>query len=144
MRGRCLCGEVEFEILGRLPKLYQCHCGLCRKQSGAASNAATIVGAQELCFLKGVESIRTWKKETGFRSDFCGICGSPVPNPLWDKPYYWVPAGLLEGALETTIAVHVRLGSKAGWDPKPVQGKLCAELPGLNEVLELIKRGPGA
>jgi hypothetical protein len=56
MRGSCLCGDVEFEILGRLPKLYQCHCSLCRKQSGAASNAATIVDAHQMNWVKGAEA----------------------------------------------------------------------------------------
>jgi hypothetical protein len=144
MRGCCLCGEIEFEILGRLPKLYQCHCGLCRKQSGGASNAATVVDAHQMSSIKGAEVIRTWRKNTGFRSDFCVNCGSPVPNPLGDKPYYWIPAGLLDGPLESTVAAHFHVGSKAEWEPIPGQGAICAELPDLNEVLELLNRGPGA
>jgi hypothetical protein len=85
MRGCCLCGEIEFEILGRLPKLYQCHCGLCRKQSGGASNAATVVDAHQMSSIKGAEVIRTWRKNTGFRSDFCVNCGSPVLTSRWSR-----------------------------------------------------------
>jgi hypothetical protein len=29
MRGDCICGEVAFEVVGNLPKLYQCHCSNC-------------------------------------------------------------------------------------------------------------------
>ena len=48
MQGKCLCGQVAFEILGAVPKLYQCHCSLCRKQGGSTSNTATIVAIAAL------------------------------------------------------------------------------------------------
>ncbi len=47
MHGQCLCGAVKFEILGPLPKLYQCHCSLCRKQSGSASNPERIFAIEK-------------------------------------------------------------------------------------------------
>jgi len=43
MIGKCLCGEIQFEIKGELPHLYQCHCLLCRKQGGSSANAATFI-----------------------------------------------------------------------------------------------------
>ena len=46
MIGKCLCGEVQFEILGDLPNLYQCHCSLCRKVSGSSSNSAMLIEAK--------------------------------------------------------------------------------------------------
>ncbi|OIO57759.1 MAG: aldehyde-activating protein [Alphaproteobacteria bacterium CG_4_10_14_0_2_um_filter_63_37] len=96
MLGQCLCGAVQFELLTR-PKLYQCHCSLCRKQGGSVSNTATIVAAERFRWIQGLESIGSWVKATGFRSDFCRTCGCPVPNPLRDTPYVWVPSGLLDG-----------------------------------------------
>ena len=71
MHGKCLCGSVEFEVTGNFPKLYQCHCSLCRKQGGSLSNTATIVGAENFHWLSGQEHISSWVKDTGFRSDFC-------------------------------------------------------------------------
>lgn len=143
MRGRCLCGEVEFEILGELPNLYQCHCSLCRKQSGSVANAATIIDAHQLRWVKGAASVRTWKKDTGFRSDFCITCGSPVPNPLGDMPYYWVPAGLLEDTDGSTITTHYHVSSKARWETRPEKGNIHEELPDLAKVLKELKKGPG-
>ncbi|WP_446685632.1 GFA family protein [Marinobacter arenosus] len=43
MKGECLCGNVKFEIEEEIRNLYQCHCSLCRKATGAAANAATFV-----------------------------------------------------------------------------------------------------
>lgn len=53
MHGSCLCGAVEFEILGSLAKLYQCHCSLGRKQGGSTSNTVTAVRAENLRWLAG-------------------------------------------------------------------------------------------
>ena len=112
MRGHCLCGKVEFEIDGSRFKLYQCHCSLCRRQSGSSSNAAAIISAEKFRWLRGAEFISSWVKDTGFRSDFCSRCGSPVPNPLRNMPYVWVPAGLLEDGGELEIAAHLCVASK--------------------------------
>jgi hypothetical protein len=140
MRGSCLCGAVAFEITGALPDLYQCHCSLCRKQSGTASNAATIVQASQLMWMRGRDGIKSWIKNTGFRSDFCAECGSPVPNPLRNKPYYWVPAGLLDSVETSAITVHLHIGSKANWDHGGATGTKYDEMPSLEHLLEAIER----
>lgn len=137
MRGKCLCGLIEFEILGAIPALYQCHCSLCRKQSGASSNAAVIVAGEQFQWLAGQEHISSWIKGTGFRSDFCSRCGSPVPNPLGSTPYYWVPAGLLEGDVQLKVGAHLFVGSKASWDVIASPGIQYETMPELSELLRL-------
>lgn len=138
MRGQCLCGKIEFEIDGDRFKPYQCHCSLCRKQSGSQSNAATIVPNEKFRWLRGIEYISSWKKESGFRSDFCSICGSPLPNPLRDLPYFWVPAGLLESDSGLEIAAHLCVASKAAWEPPPLQGTCHEGLPNLLKFVALL------
>lgn len=138
MRGKCLCGQVEFEVAEPLPKLYQCHCSLCRRQGGSASNSATIVPADKLRWVAGQERVSSWVKEKGFRSDFCSVCGSPVPNPLRQMPYYWVPAGLLEEGGGLEIAAHLCVDSKAAWEPAPASGQIYGDVPDLNEFLALL------
>ena len=138
MRGECLCGQIKFELLGACPRLYQCHCSLCRKQSGALSNCATIVSAQDFRWLAGEEHIGSWVKDSGFRSDFCRCCGSPLPNPLRDTPYFWVPAGLLDADGPLEIAAQLCVASKAAWDPMASPGVRCAELPAWEELLALL------
>ena len=136
MRGKCLCGGVEFEVRDPPQRLYQCHCSLCRKQSGAASNAAFIVRSEQLVWLAGQELVSSYVKPTGFRSDFCSKCGSPVPNPLRSTSYVWVPAGLLEEPVALSVAMHLFIGSKASWEARPVSGALHEEVPAFSEVLK--------
>jgi hypothetical protein len=135
MRGKCLCEAVSFEILGPTPKLYQCHCSLCRKQGGSASNTATIVAAEDFRWLSGQQGISSFAKPTGFRSDFCSTCGSPVPNPLRKTAYFWIPAGLLEGADELEVAVHLYVGSRAVWDTAVLSGTLYETMPGMRALI---------
>jgi hypothetical protein len=138
MRGSCLCGKVEFQIGGVVPKIYQCHCSLCRKQAGSSSNSAIIVEARNFNWIAGQEHISSYVKPTGFRSDFCSRCGSPVPNPLRTTVYYWVPAGLLEDNMNLEVGAHLFVGSKASWDTIPSNGPRYETMPELSELIELM------
>lgn len=138
MRGQCLCGEVAFELDAERLKLYRCHCSLCRRQGGAASNCAAIVGAPQIRWLSGQGAVASWTKATGFRSDFCRRCGSPVPNPLRGLEYFWVPAGLLEDSGQLRVVADFHLSSKASWDAIPPGGAQFADIPALEEFLALM------
>ena len=127
MRGTCLCEAVSFEISGPIPKLYQCHCSLCRKQSGTMASAALLVAAEDFRWLSGEAQISSFVKATGFRSDFCSRCGTTVPNPLRGTPYVWVPSGMLAGSENLEIAVHLFTDSRAHWDTAPLVGQVHAE-----------------
>ena len=129
MHGRCLCEQIHFEVAGTDFKLYQCHCSLCRRQSGSSSNAATIAANRNFRWVRGEELIASWVKPSGFRSDFCSVCGSPVPNPLRGLPYVWVPAGLLDGGGQLEIIAHLHMASKAPWDSSLPQGSCHEALP---------------
>ena len=115
MKGSCLCGSVEFEVDGDEFNIYQCHCTLCKKQSGTTSNSSAIVGKESLRFIRGSELISSWVKDTGFRSDFCSKCGSPVPNPLRGFDLYWVPVGLLPVSTKITVVAHLCTSTISSW-----------------------------
>lgn len=114
IKGSCLCGNIEFEIVDIGNKIYQCHCSLCRKQGGSASNTGTVVPLNNLKWIKGEEHIESWVKSSGFRSDFCSNCGAIVPNPLRKFNYYWVPVGSLDDA-DFEIIMSIYKDSKASW-----------------------------
>ncbi len=120
LRGRCLCDAVSFEVRASALKLYRCHCTLCRRQSGTASNCAAIVDAADFAWVSGAGQIRSWRKATGYRSDVCGVCGSPVPNPLESRAAFWVPAGLLDpGGVLSVVAPRAGARGRA-IEPAPV------------------------
>ncbi|MGB0865158.1 MAG: GFA family protein [Granulosicoccaceae bacterium] len=113
---------MQFTISGVLPYLYQCHCSLCRRQTGAASNAATIVPTEHFAWLAGLQLVKKWQQPEGMSSHFCSECGSPVPNPLSaDHALMWIPAGLLASA-QTRVVAHLCCDSKAEWDNSILAG----------------------
>ncbi|RUO35073.1 GFA family protein [Aliidiomarina soli] len=116
MKGECLCGAVKFAIDGELPNLYQCHCSLCRKTTGAAANAATFVTQERFQWVTGLSKISSFQKPTGYRNDFCSHCGSSVPNKLRNTDLVWIPAGLLDETTRSEVAVHLHLSSSATWE----------------------------
>jgi hypothetical protein len=114
--GSCLCGDIRFEIRSAIPGLYQCHCSLCRKLSGTNSNTACMVRAEDFSWTTTQRKIRVFERPTGFHSEFCERCGSPVPFAMAAQRLVWVPAGAIDGALGTRVANHIFVGSKADWD----------------------------
>jgi len=139
MIGKCLCGDIEFEIEGTITNLYQCHCSLCRKQGGAAANAATIIHASKFSWKTGSDKVIYYKKDTGFSSNFCARCGSPVPNRLRDTDKFWIPAGLLEDDEGQQVVAHIYTGSKASWDQIPVSGQHFNEMPDVDTLFNILQ-----
>ena len=119
VHGQCNCGNVSFRLEGPLPAMYKCYCTLCQKQSGTASNAATIVKSDAIEWLRGEAAITVWKKDSGFNSHFCTVCGSPVPNPIGDG-YIWIPMGSLE-PVNAPVVVHLFTESRPSWDADTVE-----------------------
>lgn len=116
MNGSCLCGTIEFELTHKPAVFYRCHCSLCRKQSGVGYNLATLVKDSEFRWIKGENCIASWSKPTGYRTDFCNVCGSTVPNSLRDVPYVWVPVGLIDERLEMECAGDFCTDDAMPWD----------------------------
>lgn len=129
MIGTCLCGDVEFSITGELPNFYQCHCSLCRKLSGSASDTATFLNREQFQWIKGLDFISSFKLPSGYRSDFCKHCGSTVPHLMENGQQYWVPAGLLDESPRSVVSAHLFVGSKASWDEIGDSGEQFIEMP---------------
>jgi hypothetical protein len=115
MNGSCLCGTIAFEVNTDNPNIYQCFCSLCRKTSGSQSNSAFVVPEQNFAWTTDTSNISTYSKPTGFRSDFCSMCGSPVPNLLRGRPYFWVPAGLMDEPFQAQITRHIYAETPSHW-----------------------------
>ena len=116
VRGSCLCGGIRFEYSRAVTEIYLCHCSLCRKNSGAASNAVIIVPEGDFKWISGDKLRQLYTMPTGWSTTFCRTCGSPVPQQNRGAAAYWVPAGLLDDDPGVRIGCHIFVGSKAPWD----------------------------
>ena len=115
-RGSCLCGAVQFEIDGKTTEIGMCHCSLCRKVSGVASNANLMVSKEGFRWVSGEDALMKFALASGWGAWRCAACGSPVPKLHPGGGAYWVPAGLLDSDPGVGVAGHIFVDSKAPWD----------------------------
>ena len=73
---RCLCGAVQYQVLGDPAWIGHCHCLSCRRNTGAA--IVTFVGFhdKDVSLMQGQPIL--YESSPGVRRRFCGQCGTPV------------------------------------------------------------------
>lgn len=142
MNGSCLCKSVEFQLSDSPSLFYRCHCSLCRKQSGVGYNLATLVKDSQFRWVKGENCIASWSKPTGYRTDFCRVCGSTVPNRLRGMPYVWVPVGLLDEPVEMTCVGDFCTEDSMPWDQTQSSRQHAGPIESLDYLLACLKLTP--
>lgn len=115
LEGSCLCGAVKFEVDGPVAGVGQCHCSLCRKVSGGASNSVFIIAFAALRWRSGEDMRRRYVLRNDWGTTRCTTCGSPLPESH-DGKRWWVPAGLMDDDIGTTVKMHIHVASKADWE----------------------------
>ncbi len=118
--GQCLCGTVRFEIDSLCGPFELCHCSRCRKVSGSAFFAAVAAERTGFRWCSGRQAIRAFEAPVlhsapAYRSCFCSVCGSPVPDPDGTGPLIEIPAGLLDGDISVRPDKHIYVEHKATW-----------------------------
>jgi hypothetical protein len=117
LTGRCLCGEVRYELTQAPVWAHSCHCSRCRKSTGSAfaSNLFFPLGA--LRYLQGEQHLRSFKPPDAerFTHVFCSLCGSTMPFTNPQRGLAGVPMGSLDGDPGFGLRAHIFVGSKAPW-----------------------------
>ncbi|MDP6979191.1 MAG: GFA family protein [Myxococcota bacterium] len=121
--GNCLCGDVRYEIEGRISSIWLCHCSKCRRATGSAFHASAVCDGDRFRFCSGEDGIREYEDTPGYVAAFCERCGSPVPRQLRGTEFVFLHVGQLDGDPERSVDHHIFTGSKAPWfeicDGKP-------------------------
>ena len=78
--GKCLCGEVTYEVSGDPVLQGNCHCIDCRKNTGAGFATILFFKEEQVILLSGKTSSFQYKSDSGNLKTklFCQICGSVV------------------------------------------------------------------
>ena len=112
--GRCLCGEVRYEVDGDFVAVVNCHCSMCRKHHGSPFATWVVLPARQYRLTSGAAAIVRYASSPGMHRSSCGRCGSVTPESTPGGDHVVVPAGNLEGALPRPT-LHMFVGSKAPW-----------------------------
>ena len=141
MKGKCLCGQVEYEVTGKISNIYQCSCSICQKVTGTSKTSSLITGANDVRWIRGKDKISSYTKENGFRTDFCSNCGSPVPNKMNIGDYMCIPAGSIEDVVDREIVAHIFTESKASWDNTAENCKIFSGGPeNIEEFMKVLQK----
>ena len=97
--GRCLCGAVQFRILGPLRAVIYCHCNMCRRSTGHFL-AATACARSDL--VVSGDALQWYASSPSARRGFCRHCGS---NLFWD-PIGEPRMSVLAGSLDPPTGLH--------------------------------------
>ena len=128
--GRCLCGEVTYELAGDPIATAVCHCDHCQRQSGGAFSVNVVVMESQLTVSGELQTyVETGENDDGeyVRRRFCGSCGSPIVSELVHSGgVVAVKAGTLDDRRAVRPTVEVWCVDRQPW----------VELPGMAASLE--------
>lgn len=116
LRGSCLCGTVKYEIDAEPLVMYHCHCGDCRRASGAGFATNIAVPVESLRIVAGRDALGAFESSPNKRRYFCAACGSPIySHGEKTKQVVSVRCGTLLDDPGTRPAFHAFVASKAPW-----------------------------
>jgi hypothetical protein len=116
--GECFCGEVKYQIDGKLRDAKSCHCSRCRKAFNAQASASAFVEPSEFKWLSGESLLTSYVGEHGYGLQFCKTCGSTVCTIL-NGEVFQITLGCVNGSPDIEIGQHIYVGSKASWEIIP-------------------------
>lgn len=114
IKGGCLCGQVQFQLHGKIRGVVNCHCSKCRKFHGNYGAYTSI----KMEYLKITEqkSLKWFKSPTdetpNVHRGFCSECGSSLFWHPRDQAYIAVAAGSLESPTNLETIGHVWCSQK--------------------------------
>ncbi len=80
MKGKCLCGAVNYELTSQPQDAYYCHCRDCQYLSGSPFHVLGIVERGSVNLISGElsEYKHLAQDGSGMTREFCKICGTPL------------------------------------------------------------------
>ena len=116
-RGRCTCGEVQYELKDSPLFVHACHCTWCQRETGSAFVLNALIEARNVALLEGAPVVVDTPSESGkgqkiVRCPTCKVALWSIYSGLGDK-FLFVRAGTLDGP--TAPDIHIFTSSKQPW-----------------------------
>lgn len=113
--GKCLCGEVSFEITNLNPEFGACHCKMCQRWAGGALLALTV--PEGSITISGLESVESYASSSWAERSWCRKCGSALWYRVTAKGVaqgtYHMPIGLLDDTSGLNMAQEIFIDEKS-------------------------------
>ena len=86
IKGRCLCGGIEYKYSGKIDEVAICHCNQCKRAQGTPFVTNAPIKADDFTFTQGSELVKEYFSSPNKRRVFCSQCGSPLFSQRTDMP----------------------------------------------------------
>jgi len=116
--GECFCGEVKYQVDGKLRDGKSCHCSRCRKAFSSQASSSALVEPSEFKWLSGESLLTSFIGDHGYGLQFCKVCGSTLCT-IYNGEVYQLTLGCVNGDPKIEIGKHIYVGSKATWEVIP-------------------------
>lgn len=118
LTGSCLCGSVQYEVIGEARHFFHCHCKRCRKATGTGHGSLVLVKPHSgITWTKGEELLGCFKlpEAEQFYNSFCKHCGGPMPHLIPELDVVLIPAGSLDMPSPIPAEARIFWDSRAEW-----------------------------
>lgn len=113
-QGGCLCGAIRYQLDGDPFAADYCHCGQCRRVSGAPVTAWMDFNAEQVHWLSG--TVTEYASSEKIRRGFCSRCGSCLTYRHLDYPQYTTLAiTSLDDADDIAPNYHIYMDDALPW-----------------------------
>lgn len=112
--GGCLCGAVRYAVRGPLRRIWDCHCGQCRRWHGHVA-AYTRAERDDIDISDAGGALTWFQSSDTARRGFCATCGSSL---FWDRladSDLSIAAGSLDQPSGLTTEGHIYVSDKADY-----------------------------
>jgi hypothetical protein len=114
LRGKCMCGAVQYTVADEFRYAANCHCSNCRAATGSAFKPFAGIEREKLEVRAGVDRLLVFGEDE-LNDTRCGVCGSFLYSVVRDGEYVHVALGSLVDAPSVRPTHHIFVGSKARW-----------------------------
>ena len=114
MKGSCLCGAVRLAISAPLDYAEYCHCGTCRRATGAPLMAWACV-RNDAVEIEG-DALKRFASSPAVERGFCGQCGTALT--FWDRDHpetLYIAVACLEEVEACAPTFHIWRSDRLSW-----------------------------
>jgi hypothetical protein len=115
LEGQCHCGAIRYRVEGQPVYHALCHCGDCRRHSGAPMVGWALFRNENFTLLRGEPKIYS-SSENG-RRHFCAECGSSLfySNQQIFPNMTDIQSATLDDPAALPAQIHVQVAERIGW-----------------------------
>ncbi|MBN9217287.1 MAG: GFA family protein [Mesorhizobium sp.] len=115
LKGKCHCGQVQYEVSAIEGGLWHCHCRTCRKTHAAQRNTAARVNRENFQLTAGADRLTSYQSMPGKFRHFCSGCGSHIYAEYPDRPFVVLRAATLDDDPGVRVTMNVWMSHDLPW-----------------------------